>query len=114
MELQETKAGEVVLFSLSINSHQRGQYEPFQELLRTKLAEGERRFIVNLAGCAWIDSSGLGELIKAQVAVLRQGGKLVLAAIPGKIRDILSITNLTQVFELYDDDAAALAGLRRL
>lgn len=114
MELQEHKAGDVVVLALTINGHQRGQYEPFQEVLRERLAAGERHFIVNLAGCVWIDSAGLGELIKAQVSVMRQGGKLVLAAVPSKIKDIMSVTNLTQVFELHVDDAAALARFKKL
>lgn len=114
MELQERKVGDVVVLALTINAHQRGQYEPFQELVRERLTGGERRFILNLAACDWIDSAGLGELIKAQVSVMRQGGKLVLAAVPSKIKAIMSVTNLTQVFELYDDDAAALARFRKL
>jgi anti-anti-sigma regulatory factor len=50
-------------------------------------------------------------LIKALVAVMRQGGKLKLAAVPGKVNDILTVTNLTQVFEVYEDEAAALANM---
>jgi anti-sigma B factor antagonist len=111
MELQERKVGDVIVLALSINAHQRGQYEPLQELVRERLAAGDRRFIINLAGCAWIDSAGLGELIKALVAVMRQGGKLKLAAVPGKVNDILTVTNLTQVFEVYEDEAAALANM---
>ena len=108
MQLIERKVGQVTLLDLKIDTPQRGQYEPFQQLVRERLAAGEKQFIVNLSGCEWIDSSGLGELIKSLVHVMRQGGSLKLAEVPHKVKGILAVTNLTQVFEIYDDEQAAL------
>lgn len=108
MELTERKIGNVVVIDLKIGLHQRGQYEPLQQLVRGHLAAGQPRFILNLAGCEWIDSSGLGELIKLLVAVMRQGGNLKLAAVPHKMKGIMAVTNLTQVFEIFDSEQAAL------
>ena len=113
MQLNERKVGNVTLLDLTIDAHQRGQYEPFQQLVRERLAAGEKHFIVNLSGCEWIDSSGLGELIKSLVHVMRQGGNLKLAAVPHKVKGILAVTNLTQVFEIFDDEQAALASFNR-
>ncbi|MBI1760398.1 MAG: STAS domain-containing protein [Acidobacteria bacterium] len=109
MELNERKVGNIVVVDLKIGVQQRGQYEPLQQLVRGHLAAGQSRFILNLAACEWIDSSGLGELIKLLVAVMRQGGNLKLAAVPHKLKGILTVTNLTQVFEIYDSEPAALA-----
>lgn len=109
MQLNERKVGNVTLLDLKIDAPQRGQFDPFQQVLRERLAAGEKGFVVNLSGCEWIDSSGLGELIKALVHVMRQGGNLKLAAVPHKVKGILAVTNLSQVFEIYDDEPAALA-----
>lgn len=112
MELHERRVGEASVIELKLTGTQRGQYGPFQQLVRDRLAGGQRCFIVNLAGCEWIDSAGLGELIQSLVHVMRQGGQLKLACVPQKVKGILQITNLTQVFELYDEEAAALASFR--
>lgn len=112
MELHERQVEGVTVIALKLDGVQRGQYEPFQQLVRTRLAAGTQRFVVNLAGCEWIDSAGLGELINALVHVMRQGGQLKLAAVPHKVKGLLTVTNLTQVFELFDNEAAALASFR--
>jgi anti-sigma B factor antagonist len=109
MQLNERKVGNATLLELKIDVHQRGQFDPFQQLVRARLAAGEKHFVVNLSGCEWIDSSGLGELIKALVHVMRQGGNMKLAAVPHKVKGILTVTNLSQVFEIFDDEQAALA-----
>jgi anti-sigma B factor antagonist len=108
MELNERKVGEVTVIALKGDANISAQLDLFQQLVRDRLSAGERRFVVNLTECNWIDSSGLGELIKALVHVMRQGGNLKLAGVPHKVRGLLSVTNLTQVFELYEDEQAAI------
>lgn len=109
MQIRERKIGDVNVIELQLAPHARHDYSAFQQLVRAYLARGEQRLVVNLAGCDWIDSAGLGELIKAQVHTMRQGGSLKLAAVPPKVKAILAVTNLTQVFEIYDSEQAALA-----
>ncbi len=113
MELNERQIGTVIVVDLKIEFHQRGQYEPLQQLVRAHLGAGQQQFMLNLAGCEWIDSAGLGELIKLLVAVMRQGGNLKLATVPHKVKGILAITNLTQVFEIFETEEAALASFAR-
>ena len=109
MEIIEREAPGVVIAELKITAPARGQYDALQQLVRERMAAGSRYFVFNLSGCAWIDSSGLGELIKALVHVMRQGGNLKLAAVPHKVKGILAVTNLTQVFEIYESEVEAIA-----
>jgi len=108
MEINERKEGEVEVIELKGEVNINARLDAFQQLVRERLAEGTRRFVVNLAGLTWIDSSGIGELIKALVHVMRQGGRLKLAHVPTKVRGILAVTNLTQVFDIFDDEQAAI------
>ncbi len=80
--------------------------------LRQAVAEaleaGARNILVNLGGVSTIDSSGIGELVSAYTTVTNRGGKLKLTNLPPKVTDILQITQLISVFEVYDDEAEAL------
>ena len=81
--------------------------------LRNSVAEaleaGARNLLVNLGGVTTIDSSGIGELVSAYTTVTNRGGKLKLVNLPPKVTDILQITQLISVFEVYDTGDEALA-----
>ena len=68
----------------------------------------EKHILLNLADISYIDSSGLGELVRCFSTVSKDGGKLKLLSLTTKIRDLLSITKLLTVFDVYDDEANAI------
>ena len=76
------------------------------ELLRVRLKrlleEGHRRIVLNLQEVAYIDSSGLSTLITSFVSARRQGGDVKLLRLTGRVSDVLQITKLSTVFEIYD------------
>ena len=108
MEINERRVDKVVVYSLRAREGERGSFAGFQQLIRDHLAAGDRSFVVNLSGCPWIDSQGLGELVRSLVAVMRQGGNMKLAETPHRLRGILAVTNLTQVFDLFESEQAAI------
>ena len=108
METTEQLLGGVWVFSVKAREGERGSFTGFQQTVKDKLQSGDTKFVVNLSECQWIDSQGLGELVKALVAVMRQGGNLKLAAVPHRLHAILSITNLTQVFDIYATEAESV------
>ena len=73
---------------------------------------GARHIVLNLREVSTIDSSGVGELVSAYTTVVNRGGRLKLAGLPSKVTDILQITQLITVFEVYDDEDAAVASFR--
>jgi len=75
------------------------------------LEAGARRLVINLHGVSSLDSSGVGELVSAYTTVTQRSGKLVLAELPSKIADILQITQLIQVFDVYDSEQEAVDSL---
>jgi anti-sigma B factor antagonist len=76
------------------------------------LAEGKKKIVLNLADVNYIDSSGLGELVSAYTAVKNAGGELKLLNLTSKVRDLLVITKLVTVFDVKDDEAAAVSSFK--
>ena len=80
-----------------------------REHINQLLAQGERNILLNMAEVTYMDSSGLGELISCYTSVTHRDGKLKLLHLIGKIRDLLQITQLITIFEVYDNEAEAVA-----
>ncbi|SRR5690606_488006 len=77
--------------------------------IRELLGDGKNKILLNLAGVGYIDSSGIGELVSSFTAVSKEGGTLKLLNLTQKIQDLLAITKLLTVFDVYDAEDAALA-----
>lgn len=72
------------------------------------LEQGERSILLNMADVTYMDSSGMGELISSYTSVTKRDGKLKLLNLPAKIRDLLQITQLITIFEVYDNETEAV------
>ncbi|MCB1008925.1 MAG: STAS domain-containing protein [Acidobacteria bacterium] len=80
-----------------------------REAVHKALDDGARKVVIRLADVSTIDSSGVGELVSAFTTVTNRGGKLKLLNLPPKVNDILQITQLITVFEVYDNEDEAVA-----
>ncbi|MEM6326123.1 MAG: STAS domain-containing protein [Bacteroidota bacterium] len=79
------------------------------ERIRERRAEGQTRFVVDLAGVERMNSSGLGMLIGALTTVHNADGHLVLANVHPRVHQLLDVTKLLGVFTLHDSEPAAVA-----
>ena len=79
-----------------------------RDTVRDLLAKGDRKMLLNLGDVTYIDSSGIGELVSAFTTVRNQGGELKLLNLTKKVHDLLQITKLYTVFDVKDDEAAAV------
>jgi anti-sigma B factor antagonist len=84
-----------------------------RELIRDQLSKGNKNILLNLADVTYIDSSGIGELVSGYTGVSKQGGSLKLLNLTKKVHDLLQITKLYTVFDVYDDEAAAISGFAK-
>jgi anti-sigma B factor antagonist len=80
-----------------------------RELIDSALAEGKKNIVFDLAGVSSIDSSGIGELVACYTTVAKQDGQLKLLRMSPKINDIMQVTQLITVFDVFDDEQEALA-----
>ena len=82
------------------------------ELLRDTVAsiifQGDRKVVLNLAGVPYMDSGGLGELVRCSLIAKRDNGAVRLVNLTSKITNLLTITRLLVIFDTYDSEAAAL------
>ncbi|MGA3212895.1 MAG: STAS domain-containing protein [Terriglobales bacterium] len=80
-----------------------------RDLVRDLIAKGQKKILLNLGDVTYIDSSGIGELVSAYTTVRNQAGDLKLLHLTKKVHDLLQITKLYTVFDVKDDEAAAVA-----
>ncbi len=83
-----------------------------REMIRDLLNKGHRKIILNLGDVSYIDSSGIGELVSGYTTVKNQGGELKLLNLTKKVHDLLQITKLYTVFDVYADEHAAVGSFR--
>lgn len=80
-----------------------------REKLKSLIAEGKKRIVLNMANIKYIDSSGLGTLVAAHCSAKTRGASLRLCHLGSKFQEVLQITKLVTIFEVYDTEAAAVA-----
>ncbi len=78
--------------------------------IRRLLEEGKKKILLNLAKVGYIDSSGIGELVSSYTAIGKEdGGQLKLLNLTQKLQDLLTITKLLTVFDVYESEEEALS-----
>lgn len=80
-----------------------------RQAIQEALNGGARKIVLELSEVSTIDSSGVGEVVSSFTAVTNRGGKLKLLNLPPKVVDILTITQLITVFEVFESEAEAVA-----
>ena len=80
----------------------------FREKVKSLLAAGKKKIVLNLAQVDYIDSSGVGELVSSFTTVRNAGGELKLLALTKKVQDVLYVTKLYTVFDIKDDEFTAV------
>ena len=83
-----------------------------RKTIRGLLADERTKILLNLADVDYIDSSGIGELVSGFTAVKNRGGDLKLLQLTKKVRDLLQITKLYTVFDVYSNENSALGSFR--
>ncbi len=79
-----------------------------RETVKDLMSKGHKKILLNLGDISYIDSSGIGELVSAFTSVRNQGGELKLLNLTKKVHDLLQITKLYTVFDVKDDETAAI------
>jgi len=83
-----------------------------RKTIRDLLEEQRTLILLNLADVDYIDSSGIGELVSAYTGVKKRGGSLKLLQLTKKVHDLLQLTKLFTVFEVFSDETTALRSYR--
>ncbi|MGB7067941.1 MAG: STAS domain-containing protein [Pyrinomonadaceae bacterium] len=109
INITERQAGDVTILDLDGKVTIGEGSVALRTTIRRLLSEGKGKILLNLGGVGYIDSSGIGELVSSFTAVNKEGGTLKLLKLTQKIQDLLAITKLLTVFDVFDDEAEALS-----
>ncbi len=108
MHIDERKVGDITILDLKGKMTLGEGDELLRNKINTVAAGGAKKIILNLGDVPYIDSAGLGEVVRTYTTVSRQGGSLKLLNLTKRIQDLLSITKLLTVFETYDSEGEAI------
>src|ERR1700751_887961 len=95
MQIEQRTSGDVVILDL-------------KDKVNSLVNQGIKKIVLNLAEVPYIDSAGLGEIVRTYTTVSRQGGSLKLLNLTKRITDLLAITKLLTVFETFDSESDAI------
>ena len=108
MQLHRRQIGDVTIVDISGRITFTDGSAALRTLVRESLDEGHRNILFNMSAVGYIDSSGLGEVVKSYTTVRSNGGQLKLVAVSGRVLDLLLMTKLHLVLEIDPDEASAI------
>ena len=109
MQIAERAVGDVVILDVKGRITLGEGDELLKDKVNTLVNQGKKKIVLNLADVPYVDSAGLGEIVRTYTTVSRQGGSLKLLNLTKRISDLLSITKLLTVFETFDTEKDAIA-----
>src|ERR1043166_1980772 len=107
--IHERREGDVAVLDLKGRIRINGGTLALHKSIRCLVEEGKTQILLNLPGVTHLDSTGLGELISSYVTLSNKGGQIKLVHLTERVQDIMTITKLVTVFDVYDNEADALA-----
>jgi len=108
MEIAERTVSDITVLDLKGKMTLGEGDELLKDKVNSLVNQGHKKIVLNLAEVPYIDSAGLGEVVRTYTTVSRQGGSLKLLNLTKRIEDLLSITKLLTVFETFDTEAEAI------
>ncbi len=108
LKVKERQADGVAILDFSGRIVLGNETALMRDSIRDLVARGRKSIVLNLADVPYIDSTGIGELVSALQTARREGGDLKLLNLTRKVRDMVEVVKLGSIFELFDDEAAAL------
>lgn len=112
MEIQERVLENVVVVDLNGKLTIGEGDELLREKINSLMQQGHTNLLLNLGEVPYVDSAGLGEIVRTFTTVKHQGGTLKLINLTKRIKDLLTITKLLTVFDTYDSEAEAVGSFK--
>ena len=108
-DIQKRKKGDVVVLDLVGSLTVGANEQAFKETVSDLISRKYTRIVVNLVGVEFMDSSGIGAIVKSYTTLTQNGGKLKLLQPNKMIRHTLKITGLLGIFEIFEEEGAAIS-----
>jgi anti-sigma B factor antagonist len=108
VKLSSRQVGDVTVLDVSGRITLGEGSSALRDMLRDMVSKGQKKILLNLGDVSYIDSSGIGELVSGFTTVANHGGQMKLLGLTKRVKDLLQITKLYTVFDVHDDEAAAI------
>ena len=108
VKLNTRQVGDVTVIDISGRVTLGEGSSAIREAMRDLTAKGNKKVLLNLSEVSYIDSSGIGEMVSGFTTVTNQGGVMKLLNLTKRVKDLLQITKLYTVFEVFEDEATAV------
>ena len=108
MRLKQDILGDVAILRPSGQLMGGPEGDAVRESIPSLLGQGYKKILVDLKDVSWVNSTGLGILISSHLLTANQGGQLKLMRVSPRIDSILGVTRLNTVFQVFEDEDAAL------
>ena len=108
LNITERQAGDITILDMDGKVTIGEGSVALRTTIRRLLGEGKKKILLNLGSVGYVDSSGIGELVSSFTAINKDGGQLKLLNLTQKLQDLLTITKLLTVFDVYDEESDAL------
>ncbi len=112
LNISERQAGDITILDMNGKVTIGEGSVALRTTIRRLLGEGKKKIILNLSGVGYVDSSGIGEFVSSFTAVNKEDGSLKLLNLTQKIQDLLAITKLLTVFDVYENEGEALSSFK--
>ncbi len=109
MKIKEKIMGDIAVLTVSGNMMGGPETTALHDKVKSLMADGIKKIVIDLGGVKWMNSSGLGVLMSCWGSLRKEGGNVKLAKVSAKIDSLLMITQLVQFFETYESVDRALA-----
>jgi anti-sigma B factor antagonist len=108
MQIEERVVDDVTILDLKGKMTLGEGDELLKDKISSLVSQGRKKILLNLEAVPYIDSAGLGEIVRTYTSISRQGGRLKLLNVSKRIQDLLVITKLITIFDSYDGEAEAV------
>jgi anti-sigma B factor antagonist len=108
LTIRQREVDGVTILDLNGKITDGGGTAALRNAIRGLLNQGQRKFVLNFEKAS-VDENGIGEMIASHEAIKAQGGQLKMVKLPKSLLDLLAISKLATVFDIYDDEAEALS-----
>ena len=108
MTLTERKVGDVTVIDVSGKLIATDNPGRLKDKVASLIFQGEKKLVLNLGNVAYVDSSGLGEIVACHGSAIKAGAVVKIANAANRIKDLLVMTRLLTVFDAHDTEDAAI------
>lgn len=108
MKIEKRKKGDVLILDLKGKILIGDGIDELREAINSIIKEKEYKILLNFGEVPYLDSTGLGEVVRSYTSIKKEGGCVKIVNLTNKVRDLLSVTKLLTVFDTFEDEEKAV------